>query len=286
MISVEDALKQSFTEMSDIRLDVLVSTMDETNTKSWHLVLKNLLRISLFQSLIPEKLVELLQKLSQYNVSSLVTDLEHELPRKIVGNDVTMDWLEMCTRRIEHMQVPRYAKLKEILAGFMQKFISKEEKNRNRIEEENAVYSLSTDESLQPDKINNVEAFDSEEIRLKKRYQKLQSYIDNLPWNVSKRKKLKEFGYHQNFWCKTMKVIEVETDGTLNLDENLRQSLLSCYSEYVEILNRLDISSICVDGETVKTGDIFTDELALPYLKGRRSIVLKVQELYLWDHVK
>ena len=117
---------------------------------------------------------------------------------------------------------------------------------------------------------------------LTKRHQMFQDYIDNLPWNVEKRRNLIEkYGYKDVFWKDYHHELEVSTDGELNLEENLRQSLLSCYAEYVEILNSLDIPSIVVDGETVKCCDIFSDELALVNLKGRRSIVVKVRALFM-----
>ena len=69
---------------------------------------------------------------------------------------------------------------------------------------------------------------------------------------------------------------QVTTDGEFNLEENLRQSLLTCYAEYVEIMERLGIPSVVVDGTHIKSGEVFTDELSLVDLKGRRSIVVKV----------
>jgi len=276
LISVENTLQRSFTEIPAIKLDLLVSTMNCTNTKSWHLILKNLSRILLYQSLTPGTLVELLPKLSQYNVSTLITDLEYELPKEVVRDDDTMDWLEMCTRRINDMQVPRYAKLKEVLSGFMERFIWKDEEKVEYLSSGDMVSStMSTKHTINEMQIK------SNATLLQNRYQRLQRHVNDLPWNVSKRQQLEKLGYRQEFWWKPMDSIEVETDGMLNLDENLRQSLLSCYGEYVEILNRLDIPSITVDGEKVKTGDIFTDELELPYLKGRRSIVLKVNEFFI-----
>ena len=71
-------------------------------------------------------------------------------------------------------------------------------------------------------------------------------------------------------------LLQVTTDGEFNLEENLRQSLLTCYAEYVEIMERLGIPSVVVDGTNVKNREVFSDELSLLDLKGRRSIVVKV----------
>ena len=94
----------------------------------------------------------------------------------------------------------------------------------------------------------------------------------------------------------------VKTDGSHSLEENMRQTLLACYREFAEILKQMAIthvylvclcmcawcndlsmciscqwhtlkmtcyafSKVSVDGEMVKSSDLFNDELALTDLK-------------------
>ncbi|XP_066932590.1 uncharacterized protein [Clytia hemisphaerica] len=259
LISVENLLKTAYPQLKDhISLLPIVSDFDHSNTKTRNQALKKILRISLYQSLVPEKLEKCLG-VDSSSVFCLMDDLECEFPGEIARDDGTMSWLQMCTRRINQMQIPRYIKLQELLNDLMKKFISKDlTVSLDKIE-----ISYESDQDLKE--------------LLNQRHQIFQDHIDNLPWNVEKRNNLIEkYEYHNSFWdTENHHELEVSTDGELNLEENLRQSLLSCYTEYVEILNSLDIASIVVDGETVKCSDIFSDELSLVNLKGRRSIVVK-----------
>lgn len=134
-----------------------------------------------------------------------------------------------------------------------------------------------TKESQQTDGLSE-ETNRGDAARLNMRYKLLQDHIDALPWNVSKQESLvRDHGYDASFWCRDNHELDVTTDGSLDLEENLRQSLLSCYAGYVEIMNRLSIPSVQVDGAVVEKSELFGDELTLLDLKGRRSIAIKVK---------
>ena len=66
------------------------------------------------------------------------------------------------------------------------------------------------------------------------------------------------------------------TDGSLYIEENLRQTLLASFNEYVELLKQLGIPSVKIEGKPVKIHEIFSDDLTINDLKGRRAIVVKV----------
>jgi predicted signal transduction protein with EAL and GGDEF domain len=68
----------------------------------------------------------------------------------------------------------------------------------------------------------------------------------------------------------------VETDGSHSLDENMRQTLLACYREFTDILQKMAITHVSVNGELVKSNELFSEGLSLTELKGRRAVVVRV----------
>ena len=76
-------------------------------------------------------------------------------------------------------------------------------------------------------------------------------------------------------WSDEVKVT-VTTDGSLNTEENLRQTLLASFTEYVQLLKQLGIPMVKIEGKFIQISEIFADDLTINDLKGRRAIVVKV----------
>ena len=76
-------------------------------------------------------------------------------------------------------------------------------------------------------------------------------------------------------WSDEVKVT-VTTDGSLNTEENLRQTLLASFTEYIQLLKQLGIPMVKVEGKFIQISEIFADDLTINDLKGRRAIVVKV----------
>lgn len=205
--------------------------------------MRKLHRLPVYYVLMPDSLSRYLEDKESGDQDNWMEAVESEFPSDILENDGMMILLQTITRRIEQMQIPRYQSLKTFLIELLKVFIS------------------------QSTGMNS----------LKSRISAFHTHISNLDWNTSKKEHLVKLGYGRALWSDDNFELEVKTTGTLNLEENLRQTLLSCYREYCEILSSLNIATIMVDGAAVKLDDVFSDELALSELKGRRSIVLKVR---------
>ena len=83
------------------------------------------------------------------------------------------------------------------------------------------------------------------------------------------------FGYKSGLWSDEIKVT-VTTDGGLNTEENLRQTLLASFTEYIQLLKQLGIPMVKIEGKYMQISEIFADDLTINDLKGRRAIVVKV----------
>ena len=77
-------------------------------------------------------------------------------------------------------------------------------------------------------------------------------------------------------WKDDIQII-VQTNGSLNIEENLRQTLLASFNEYVDLLKQLGIPVIKIEGNDVKIHEVFSDDLTITDLKGRRAVVIKVK---------
>ena len=315
LISVDRSLKLSYPDLPAFSLKSMVVSLpafnastnnNKSNVEKLDHVMKEVLRISLYQSLLPNELEESLLSLGKGDLSAseLVNVLEDGLPREVSQDEECMQWLSVCTRRINQMQLPRYVKLHEQLNALMKVFISKDNvlsfandkdkfirrndsginiiNNDNEVAENNTDTQFASGSSCGVQTLDCTKAVDIIDVdrttgMLNLHHKFLQDHIDNLPWNVKKRDSLvHNHGYVASFWRDKEHQLDVTTNGEFNLEENLRQSLLTCYAEYVEIMERLGIPSVLVDGASVKSGDVFSDECSLVDLKGRRSIVVKV----------
>lgn len=99
---------------------------------------------------------------------------------------------------------------------------------------------------------------------LQQREEKLEHYLLSFPRNQEDHNRLLECGYHKDLWIEVLSVypvvfhtslavfptqgvsVAVKTDGARSLEENMRQALLACYQEYVELLNQLKITHVSV----------------------------------------
>jgi len=86
--------------------------------------------------------------------------------------------------------------------------------------------------------------------------------------------RLLNFGYKSGLWSDEIKVT-VTTDGGLNTEENLRQTLLASFTEYIQLLKQLGIPMVKIEGKYMQISEIFADDLTINDLKGRRAIVVK-----------
>lgn len=114
------------------------------------------------------------------------------------------------------------------------------------------------------------------EANLEWREKIVENYFKKLPQNVCLLDRLLGSGYEEGLWREETK-ITVTTDGRLNIDENLRQTLLGSFGAYVELLKQLGIQMVKIDGKFVKIHEIFSDDLTINDLKGKRAIVVKVR---------
>ena len=115
----------------------------------------------------------------------------------------------------------------------------------------------------------------SAENQNQRREKMVEDYLNSLPQNRCLYNRLLSCGYKENIWSDEIK-ITVTTDGCLNTEENLRQTLLASFTEYTELLKQLGIPIVKIEGKCVKICDIFSDDLTINDLKGRRAIVVKV----------
>ena len=110
---------------------------------------------------------------------------------------------------------------------------------------------------------------------LNRRNDSLEHYLRDLPENVRVHERLVSVGYSERIWCDEIKV-NVVTDGSLNIEENLRQTLFASFAEYVDLLKQLGVPYVKIEGKDVKINEIFSDDLTMTDLKGRRAIAVKV----------
>ena len=221
-------MKVSYPELPEFSLKTMIifnknvtnttTSKNQSNIDKLGRVMKKVLRISLYQSLFPDDLKDGLLRLShgELTSSALVDVLADRLPGEVSENTKCMQWLSMCTRRINQMQLPRYVKLYELLSALMKIFISKEnamsfasvnvsaydcaqnEQNEDGASDINAKTKIkTTDDTIEHncigDKLNAG--------MLELRYKYFQDHIDNLPWNIRKRESLvSEYGYAASFW--------------------------------------------------------------------------------------
>lgn len=241
-------------------------------------------RLFLYHVLFQDKIEELF-----HNTGSIgcMREIEREIPEDILADSMLMTKLQTSAKRIEHMQVPRYQSLKSFVINLLKGFVvtpgnvaqtGEVSDNMRQNEETNGLVHETGDIAVNitgnPPQERKSSGEDLKLI-LAERVGVLARDLASLPWNVSKREKLISSGYSSLLWCEKIS-IKVETNGQLNLEENLRQTLLSCFTEYCELLRQLGIPSVLVDGSQLKVEDIFTEEYPLTELKGRRAIVVKV----------
>ena len=113
------------------------------------------------------------------------------------------------------------------------------------------------------------------ENQIQRREKVVEDYLNSLPQNRCLYDRLLACGYKEDIWSKEIE-ITVTTDGSLNTEENLRQTLLASFTEYTELLKQLGVPMVKIEGKYVKISDIFSDDLTINDLKGRRAIVVKV----------
>lgn len=186
-----------------------------------------------------------------------------KFPPEVLSDESMMNLLSSCATRIEHMQVkisealtgignctgslqcvqvPRYQSLKKILSDILNHFLS--------------ITNTSNDEAMS----------------LTRRKQLLLDHIaSTFTRNIADRNKfVGSCGFSEKFmdgvsdtctYTHTSIVslttqefsITVETDGSHSLEENMRQTLLTCYSEFLDILKQLGITHVrtcahtCID---------------------------------------
>ncbi len=102
-------------------------------------------------------------------------------------------------------------------------------------------------------------------------------HLKDIPANKKILQRLQDCGYKLSMFDDDI-VITVQTTGGLNIEENLRQTLLALFIGYLELLKQLGIPAIKIGEKSVKLEEIFSDELTLNELKGRRAIVVKVSK--------
>ena len=122
------SLKSMITFKDDVTKSVTNPSNNQSNVDKLGHVMTKVLRISLYQSLFPDELNDGLLRLShgELKPSELVDVLADGLPGEVSEDAKCMQWLSMCTRRINQMQLPRYVKLHEQLNELMKVFITKE----------------------------------------------------------------------------------------------------------------------------------------------------------------
>ena len=108
------------------------------------------------------------------------------------------------------------------------------------------------------------------------RQQRVESYLRKMPQNQRLYDRLLNSGYSNMLWKDGIQ-ITVQTNGSLNIEENLRQTLLASFNEYVDLLKQLGIPVIKLEGKDVKIHEVFSDDLTITDLKGRRAVVIKVE---------
>ena len=208
---------------------------------------KRLSRLLLYHILFPE----------EFDVAKDFLMLFREkVPQVISSNEEFMDLLCTIAKRIECMQIPRYEKLQKFLLDFVKKFVVAGSHDCETI-------STSAKVALR------------DGVDLKAKVNLFHGRLLKIPGNELKISQLLSKGYDSSLWTDNIE-IKVETSGRLNLEENTRQTLLSLYQEYVQLLQQLGIPHIHIDGKNIAIGDIFSDEHSLAELKGRRAITVKV----------
>ncbi|XP_065897600.1 uncharacterized protein [Dysidea avara] len=208
----------------------------------WESLSKQVSQIALFCTLFYDDMTSLVD----YSVEDLHKTFESKFPPDVLGNEDTMNLLALCAKRIEHMQLPRYESLKVLLRNTLKHFLTVD---------------------LGPGT--------SEDSALSSRYKLFDNHIISVPRNTEDMDLLKQAGYSPLLWSKKLS-ISVQTDGRCSLEENMRQTLLACFREYVNILTQMAFTHVSVDGENVKVTDMFDELLSLTELKGRRAIAVKL----------
>lgn len=179
-----------------------------------------------------------------------------KIPPVISSNEDFMDLLCTIAKRIECMQIPRYEKLQNFLLDLLKTFVIAGSHDCGIIN--------TSDKAVLRDRID-----------LKTKVNFFHERLLEIPENELKISQLQSKGYDSSLWNDNIE-IKMETSGQLNLEENTRQTLLSLYQEYVQLLQQLGIPHVHIDGKNIAIGDIFSDELSLAELKGRRAITVKV----------
>ena len=229
-------------------------------------------------------------------------NLEDGIPTEILSNSEFMNLLQVCAKRIDQMQVPRYEFMKIFLIKLMKVFVLNEmqiEVNHKQLEDTSIEAgktledtSIEAEKQLElknaheePEKLDNAFTVQNEltemepiVISLSQRIAQFNKYVENLSWNKTRKETLVQAGYNPSLWSDKVE-LKVKTDGVLNFEENLRQTILSCFNEYCDLLKQLGIPTVIINGAQIKLEDIFTDEYSLTELKGRRAIVVKVSML-------
>jgi hypothetical protein len=204
-------------------------------------VSKKVALISLFRTLFWNEL----DKLHTQSIEEIEAFFQSKLPSSLLHDAPMMSLLGTTATRLENMQVPRYAALKKHLVKVVEYLVS-----------------ASTPETANPE-----EAFEF-------RSQSVQRFTLTLSWNKACYARLLECGYREQIWSEHIEDT-VRTDGAFSLEENLRQSLLANFSQYSQLLLQMKIRHVDVDGDIVETQKLFSEDLTLTELKGRRALAVK-----------
>ncbi|XP_065061836.1 uncharacterized protein LOC135688772 isoform X1 [Rhopilema esculentum] len=265
--------------------------------------------LTLFKALFQDELVKEIKKHDSINI-----DVDSKIPRDIRADADLMKLLQSMGRRIEHMQLPRYHALKRMVVSIVKYYLSEEvelncselksfEERNSEVEgynclsqrpdasaeegRENALlqempedrvnFECDKDASMAEGKIAKMTDSTGPGFLdiLSRRNESLERYLRNLPENVRVHERLVTVGYSERIWCDEIKV-NVVTDGSLNIEENLRQTLLASFTEYVDLFKQLGVPYVKIEGKDVKINEIFSDDLTMTDLKGRRAIAVKV----------
>ena len=267
-------------------LDDLASFVTDTKNELWLNQLRDKVsRLSLYRILYKDELVRLIEGTDE----NALGQLESNIPVDVAQDSYSMALLQTCATRIENMQLPRYQSLQTFLVNILKEFLSCFEDRKSELL---GVGSMGYKYGIVEDKSNETSGTGTENNRaipfktseighskiqmaVQERKTNLEKYLSDIPTNKDVYERLLNCGYETELW-KNVHEVTIKTDGTMNVEENLRQTLLASFREYAELLKQLGIPSITVDGKEVKSDEVFSDDLMLSELKGRRTIVVKV----------
>ncbi|XP_064383534.1 uncharacterized protein LOC135332129 isoform X2 [Halichondria panicea] len=216
----------------------------------WEGISQQLSRVALYTTLFQSDFTAV----SSLSTDKLIDIFTQKFPREVLASHETMQLLVSCATRIEHMQSPRYDSLKFLLSSHLRHFLTLTPSQAT---------PTSQDEAIEP------------KHDVMWRMCELEQYLAASPRNIEDKKQLLECGYSNRLWEEGIS-LSVRTDGSRSLEENMRQTLLACYTEFSQILLQMGITHVSVDGELVKSSELFNDQLSLAELKGRRAVAVRV----------